>query len=338
MISGNSATGAGGGVYNNGTMTINGSTLDHNHARSGGGIDHSGSSLHMTNDTISSNTASDNGGGFYNRGSATLTHVTLSDNSAGGPDTGGNIFNDEALLTLQNSIVANSDTDGNCFYTGGFVTSSGNNLDDGNSCAFSNVGDIVNSDPLLGPLQDNGGATLTHALSPGSPAIDYGNSAFCAATDQRGLSRPPTACDMGAYEAAATADLAISATTAPPLISVNGVMTYTLSISNNGPSPANAIVITDSLPAEVGYMDASMSGGGSCSYSSVVTCTLPALASGDSQSVTISASTPATEAVIVNHAEVTSTTPDLNLENNSVSTTTSVTFMGYVYLPIVLRK
>lgn len=64
-------------------------------------------------------------------------------------------------------------------------------------------------DPLLGPLQDNGGPTFTHALLAGSPAIDTGNPALlgsggsaCEATDQRGVARPQgSACDIGAYEA-----------------------------------------------------------------------------------------------------------------------------------------
>ncbi len=338
MITGNSATTAGGGVFGNGPMTINRSTLDHNHARSGGGIDYRGTSLHMTNDTISSNTAGDNGGGFYNRGSATLTHVTLNGNTANGPDTGGNLFNDEALLTLQNSIVANSDADGNCFYSGGFVTSSGNNLDDSSTCAFNNAGDKVNTDPLLGPLQDNGGPTLTHALLSGSPAIDQGKNSFCEATDQRGLARPATACDIGAYEAGETADLTLSTATTPFLISVNGIMTYTISIVNYGPGAANSVVMTDSLPAEVGFIDAFMSGGGSCGYSSVITCTLPTLAGGDSVTVTIVVSTPAIETMLVNHAEVTSATPDLTVANNSVTTTTAVSIIRTIYLPIVFNK
>lgn len=201
-IRGNTAVSSGGGIYNNGVMDINGSTLDNNSARSGGGIEHSGVSLHITNSTISDNSTSDNGGGFYNKGSATLTHVTLSGNTANGPDTGGNIFNDEALLTLQNSIAANSPVDGNCFYSGGTVTSSGNNLDDGNTCGFNNAGDIVNADPLLGPLQNNGGLTFTQALLSGSPAINQGKNDFCPATDQRGFARPAGDCDIGAYEAA----------------------------------------------------------------------------------------------------------------------------------------
>jgi parallel beta-helix repeat protein len=201
MITNNTATAAGGGIYNNGTMTLSGSTLAYNQATSGGGLDHRGTSLNITNSTISNNTVSDNGGGLYIRGSATLTHVTLDGNSANGPDTGGNIFNDEALLTLRNSLVANSPADGNCFYSGGFVTSSGNNLEDDNTCGFNNVGDKVNTNPLLGPLANNGGPTLTQALLSGSPAIDQGNNSFCTAVDQRGISRSPTACDIGAYEA-----------------------------------------------------------------------------------------------------------------------------------------
>ncbi|MEJ2747874.1 MAG: choice-of-anchor Q domain-containing protein [Anaerolineae bacterium] len=337
-ITSNTATASGGGIYNNGSMSVSRSTLDHNHARSGGGIDHSGTRLHMTNDTISSNVASNNGGGLYNRGSATLTHVTLSGNTANGPDTGGNILNDEASLTLQNSIVANSDTDGNCFNNSGFVTSSGNNLDDGNTCAFDHAGDLVNTNPLLGPLQDNGGPTLTHALSFGSPAIDHGNSAFCPATDQRGLTRLPTACDIGAYEAEETADLAISAT-APVLVSVNGIMTYTVSVLNYGPGTANAVVVTDTLPAEVGYVDASMSGGGGCVYGSAVSCSLPTLTSGSSLTVTIIVSTPVTETVIVNHAQVTlAAPPDLNPENNVVTTTTAVAVIRYNFLPLIVRN
>ena len=59
----------------------------------------------------------------------------------------------------------------------------------------------LNADPLLGPLQDNGGPTQTHALLAGSPAIDAALLANCPATDQRGVSRPQgPGCDIGAFE------------------------------------------------------------------------------------------------------------------------------------------
>jgi hypothetical protein len=63
------------------------------------------------------------------------------------------------------------------------------------------VGDQPSTDPLVGPLADNGGPTLTHALLEGSPAIDAGDDSVCPAVDQRGIARPQgAACDVGSYE------------------------------------------------------------------------------------------------------------------------------------------
>ncbi|MCB0064362.1 MAG: hypothetical protein KDE19_19695, partial [Caldilineaceae bacterium] len=135
--------------------------------------------------------------------------------------TGGGIFN-EGNLTLNNTIVANSSTGGDCVNaSSGAVTSQTHNLieDSANACGISHGtnGTIVGQDPLLGPLQDNGGpaagagtATHTHALLAGSPAIDGGDNAICAAApvnnlDQRGTVRPQgTACDIGAVEVVTT--------------------------------------------------------------------------------------------------------------------------------------
>lgn len=88
----------------------------------------------------------------------------------------------------------------------GAVTSAGNNLEHGTSCALAMPGDASDVDPQLGPLQDNGGGTLTHALPATSPAVDAAGA--CALTeDQRGKTRPldgnldtVAACDVGAFE------------------------------------------------------------------------------------------------------------------------------------------
>jgi hypothetical protein len=91
------------------------------------------------------------------------------------------------------------------------MTSNGYNLSSDGSCDFSGPGDLNNTDPKLGPLQNNGGPTQTQALLPGSPAIDAGNPSGCTdnkgnllKTDQRGAPRPgkedTSGCDMGAYE------------------------------------------------------------------------------------------------------------------------------------------
>jgi hypothetical protein len=111
-------------------------------------------------------------------------------------------------VTLQNTIVTNSSSGGNC---GGTINSNGYNLSSDTTCNFNNSGDLNNTDPNLGPLQSNGGPTETMALLPGSPAIDTGNPGGCTdghghllKTDQRGKPRPDKedfgSCDRGAYE------------------------------------------------------------------------------------------------------------------------------------------
>jgi hypothetical protein len=144
------------------------------------------------------------GGGISNGGGTlTINNSTISGNSALAHDGGGIA----GTVTLQNSIVANN-SGGNC-ESG--VVSKGYNLSSDNSCNFSSSGDRNNTDPKLGPLQNNGGPTQTMALLPGSPAIDAGNPSGCTdgqghllKTDQRGMPRPDkedkAGCDMGAYE------------------------------------------------------------------------------------------------------------------------------------------
>jgi CSLREA domain-containing protein len=202
----NSATASGGGVWNWGAMSIISSTIDHNTASNGAGIRHNKGSLGLTNDTLSFNAATNNGGGLYSDSElgALLTNVTVASNHTNGaPETGGNLYLDGTSLALKNTIVSNGGPEGNCgFNLPASLNSADHNLDSGATCGFAATGDITNTDPLLGPLQDNGGSTPTQALLPGSPAIDHGTASGCPATDQRGLHRPQGAsCDIGAYEA-----------------------------------------------------------------------------------------------------------------------------------------
>ena len=208
----------GGAIYNTGTLTITNSTLSGNTAYGyfgggGGGIYNSSGSVTIINTTLSGNSAhASGGGGIYNSlGSVAINNATLSGNTAAGYKGGGIFVAKGATVTLQNSIVANSSTAGNCY---GILTSHGYNLSSDTSCTlrgFNGPGDRNNIGPLLGPLQNNGGPTFTHALLSGSPAIDKGNPSGCTdgkghrlTTDQRGQPRPDKedklGCDMGAYE------------------------------------------------------------------------------------------------------------------------------------------
>ena len=239
-VSDNQATSAGGGIFNIGIMSIAGSTIDSNRSRTGAGIDNFGGTLSLMNDTLSGNTATDNGGGLYNRGSATLINVTFADNQANGFETGGNIFNDTASLTVKNSIVTGSEADGNCFNSDGFIISQGHNLDSANTCKFTTASDLTDTNPMLGVLKDNGGATFTLALQSGSPAIDQGDNNGCPKTDQRNYSRPTDGdangseiCDIGAYEVDGVPPIVTVPVTAtestPPTETLTPTSTYTQS-------------------------------------------------------------------------------------------------------------
>jgi hypothetical protein len=203
------------------TMTLTNSTVSGNQATGGyenwgGGISNDAydggvATMTITNSTISGNQVTSDyenyGGGIgnYDDATLTLTHSTVSDNqvSGGTLNEGGGIDND-ATVTLISSIVANS-TSGDCF---GPISSGGYNLDSDGSCGLAGPGDQSGVNPLLGPLQDNGGPTNTHALLFSSPAIDQitigtNGCGTTITTDQRGVDRPlPPGgdCDIGAYE------------------------------------------------------------------------------------------------------------------------------------------
>lgn len=220
---GSSSPGQGGGLFLIGyASTIRNSTISGNSAAVGGGIYHSGYPLALINDTISGNSSDGNGGGLHNaNGTAGLYNVTVTQNLANadesGFNAGGGVSNASGTLTLLNSIVAGNeliiptaplptlDVD-EC---AGTITSQGhNNLEFVNTNNCTVIGPYSSDNPLLGTLQFNGGPTQTHAIFPGSPAMDAGDPAGCTddlgapiTIDQRGVHRPHgPACDMGAFE------------------------------------------------------------------------------------------------------------------------------------------
>ena len=186
-IVGNTSPQWGGGVYSDySTLVIVNSTISGNHTDSGGGgIVKSGDvgSLKIYSSTISMNSANSNGGGILGAFTIVLRNTILAGNSA-------------QLLGPDCYLPAASE------FTGGY-----NLVGNTSGCDFiPTTGDLTNIDPKLGGLQDNGGATLTHALLTGSLAIDHSDLVGCRdqlgnplVKDQRGEARQGW-CDIGAYE------------------------------------------------------------------------------------------------------------------------------------------
>jgi fibronectin-binding autotransporter adhesin len=222
-VSGNTASFAGGGIDNRETLSVFDSTISGNASASFGGGIYSGKTLTVTNSTISGNKANFEGGGIRIEGSdtLTLTNVTItgnrSDNDNNGNQPGGGLSVGSGTVNLNNTLIA-----GNFRGTGttrddvaGAVagTSSNNLIGDG-----TNLGGITNGsqgnligtgaapiDPLLLPLVNNGGVTLTHALGQNSPALGAGSASVLdySVFDQRGASRDVAngaSPDIGAYE------------------------------------------------------------------------------------------------------------------------------------------
>jgi uncharacterized repeat protein (TIGR01451 family) len=352
------------------------STLSGNAAQYGGGIYYGGDNnpgalLRLTNTTLSGNvvyrpfagTGTADGGGLYvDGGRVQLFNTTIASNrvqiSFSHPyfGIGGGVYlTATSVFTAENSLIANN-VHGNglttavhddCFSYGTTGALMSDLILTDTNCAVSGThsGLIVGQDPLLGPLQDNGGSTETRALSAGSPAIDGGDPAGCTGAggapitnDQRGAPRPafgdpdPT-CDIGAFEVVPEADLSVAKHGSSNTVRVGAPLTYTVTITDNGPVPASGVLLTDTLPGSVN-LNTAVSSQGSCSGTIIVICNLGSLASGSNVTVTVAVTTAAT-GVITNTVTVTANEFDPVLANNTASETTVV--VRQLYLPLIAR-
>jgi predicted outer membrane repeat protein len=204
----NNRAGQGGAIYHQaGTAVINSALFMGNGyaSTSEGGAVFASAPLEVTNSTFAGNFA-ETGGGIYN--DYTAVNVLNSTFHINRADLGGALFNLFGTTRMKNTILSTSlSLDGttsslNC--DGPPHVSDGYNLGSDQSCSLTQTGDLQNTDPMLAPLGDNGGPTLTHMPMPNSPAIDGGTNEGCPADDQRGYPRPAgSACDIGAVEAGA---------------------------------------------------------------------------------------------------------------------------------------
>ena len=228
-IHANSAT-AGGGIFNSGLMSVVNSTINGNKTYAslqdcssdrllgscgdGGGIYTLRGSLRINNSTVSGNSAGRNGGGIFYCSSGCIlavanvldiTYSTIADNyilpelsleheSAGIHRSGA-----AGTFRLRGVLFAGNDPDG-C--GGDPTTSLGGNLSSDATCHLTHPTDFQSvADPEVDSLGFNGGPTLTHALLPGSPAINKIPAQLgCPSRDQRGYPRSDGLCDIGAFE------------------------------------------------------------------------------------------------------------------------------------------
>ena len=240
-LTGNQASNSSGGgaLYStdNASVTINQSVLDNNvtNNTSGGAIAQISGTITLNNSTISNNqSAGTGGGGIYAQGGTlNLNNVTVTGNTS--TNAGGGLLNNGAIVNLNRSIIAGNTAPS---YSGSELvhysgTTNANNYNVfghsglSNTTAFAyaftpganDFNATTNGTPtaltsiLDTTLANNGGSTRTHALVSGSPAVDFGPSAACAAApingvDQRGATRnvdgnssaSSNECDSGAYE------------------------------------------------------------------------------------------------------------------------------------------
>ncbi|MEE8390180.1 MAG: choice-of-anchor Q domain-containing protein, partial [Anaerolineae bacterium] len=286
VIQNGSSSDKGGGILNNGFLTLNSSVISHNTADDGGGgIFNAGGTVTLNNSTVNDNTAGNSGGGIGGNSTLTLNNSTVSGNAAvagGGvyvwhtsPVTvtlnsstvsnntasqGGGVHSGDSSPTvtviLRNSILAGNMSDSNnspdC---SGVITSWGYNLV-GNTAGCNlirGIGDLTNVGANLGPLAKFPGY---HPLLSESQAINAGNPDGCLGSDglltsdQRGFARFGR-CDIGAYEAQS------SKTATVPTILPGHQLTFTI-VAQNGDVDAGSFQITDTLPISLAYVDNSL--------------------------------------------------------------------------------
>ena len=248
-LTGGDVSAAGGAISNLENLTLDAVSIVDNEAFFGGGVSNESSGvLSLTNSTIANNQAGLNGGAIWASGALTATNVTISGNSANinGAAIASAPYSAGSTLDLTNVTLTNNMGNSGVYFTNasgtttatfnntivdssvlglgsnGSTLTGGNNLFAGADPGISGLSNLFNQTSLLGPLADNGGPTLTHALLVGSPAYNAGNNALALdesgsllLTDQRGERRNQfLTVDIGAFESEfeGTRNLVVSTT------------------------------------------------------------------------------------------------------------------------------
>lgn len=285
----NGQAGQGGGIYNSGQgrLSLLNTTITLNAGQEGGGI-YNHRAANITNSTIYNNTSTKNGSELVACGSK--------NEGVQGQDCS---FDSSHVDTqIVNTIIGNSSGAVACVFAPIpttspqklTITSKGHNIDTGSSCGFNQTGDQSNipvSQLFVGPAANNGGLTLNYAILPNSPAQNTGDNSNCPIIDQRDYNRNDGACDIGAYEistsqnhGAQLVDLKVDVTSNASTQGGGGQVTFTITVTNKGPSQATNVILTGQLPpwAMPQANSITNNNGGTCSLTSTgFTCNLGAI-------------------------------------------------------------
>ncbi len=223
VLCNNTAQNGGGGANSaSAALIVLGTWITSNQANVGGGIAHAGSLLRVEASGITSNTASNSGGGLWSNATFSILNSTFSANQANVSGGGLSLIGGSGYLTyttiashtvgagmvLQSGAIAHlratllaGNSPQNCVIASATLTSQNDNLSSDASCPLGASNDLTNTQPLLRPLEMNGGLAASHRPLPHSLALNRIPPARCVASDQRGVARPQNgACDVGAVE------------------------------------------------------------------------------------------------------------------------------------------
>ena len=259
---------AGGGLQVNTNLTLLRSTVSGNQIVSGTSFGTGGGGISTVNATITNSTVSGNrvagnlggtGAGLWVAGTATLTNCTVAFNVSDGVFGGAgiHIFNDFYHVNIGNTVVARNTLTGSTFSAdvyGANFHSQGHNLvgNAGTAQAFNGIGDQVGTsaapvEPRLAALGNYGGTTRTHALLPGSPAVNAGASTGAPAADQRGVGRVG-AVDIGAFESRGFSVAATAGTPQSAAINTTFGTALAATVTSAFGEPTAGGVVTFSAP------------------------------------------------------------------------------------------
>lgn len=210
---------AGGGIYSTHSLNVLRTSIESNTSTlTGGGIHVQSGDVELAAVTLSGNRTSGHGGGLYNRGTAEIVHATIARNVAA---SGGGVYGRDGEVQLQFTLLAeNTATSGSDFWGSGFVSNGFNLIGDSDGLTALASSDLRDVAANLMPLADNGGFGRTHALAPTSAAIDTAPTSTHS-LDGRGLRRAvdgnsdgSSVADIGAFEAPTPTQGIVTVTTA----------------------------------------------------------------------------------------------------------------------------